>query len=212
MNLSGRPQRRSASSTSSIRRSRPSPGERRPSSGLAAAAVDNPEVLILDEGRLAPGRRDRKARPPHRAGEPGRPRPLGAPNRWMPAAKRTSSSSWTAAGSGAGTPDEVFSAPEGRAFTRRSGGSVHESKLDELLFAWGRSPSGAAAPSMRAHLVSGPVGSGKSTLALLIAGLLRPTGGAVRRHGISSVQVLLQFRSTTKHPRPSPGRSCILGP
>jgi len=43
------------------------------------------------------------------------------------------------------------------------------------------------------HLISGPVGSGKSTLALLLAGLLRPESGAVRRHGVSSVQLLLQF-------------------
>lgn len=43
------------------------------------------------------------------------------------------------------------------------------------------------------HLVSGPVGGGKSTLALLLAGLLRPENGAVRRHGVSSVQLLLQF-------------------
>ncbi len=43
------------------------------------------------------------------------------------------------------------------------------------------------------HLVSGPVGSGKSTLALLLAGLLRPGGGAIRRDGVSSGLLLLQF-------------------
>ncbi|MDV2482888.1 ATP-binding cassette domain-containing protein [Methanoculleus sp. Wushi-C6] len=43
------------------------------------------------------------------------------------------------------------------------------------------------------HLVSGPVGSGKSTLALLLAGLLSPTGGAIRQHGVSSTLLLLQF-------------------
>ena len=43
------------------------------------------------------------------------------------------------------------------------------------------------------HLVSGPVGSGKSTLALLLAGLLRPGGGAIRRDGVSSALLLLQF-------------------
>ena len=43
------------------------------------------------------------------------------------------------------------------------------------------------------HLISGPVGSGKSTLALLLAGLLRPGGGAIRRDGVSSALLLLQF-------------------
>lgn len=43
------------------------------------------------------------------------------------------------------------------------------------------------------HLVSGPVGSGKSTLALMLAELNRPESGAVRRHGISSALLLLQF-------------------
>ncbi len=43
------------------------------------------------------------------------------------------------------------------------------------------------------HLVSGPVGSGKSTLALLLAGLLRPGSGAVRRHDVLSALLLLQF-------------------
>jgi len=67
-------------------------------------------------------------------------------------------------------------------------------ELDELLFARGTfTLRGSGTFDEGVHLVSGPVGSGKSTLALLIAGLLRPTGGAVRRHGISSVQVLLQF-------------------
>ena len=43
------------------------------------------------------------------------------------------------------------------------------------------------------HLVSGPVGSGKSTLALLLAGLLRPGSGDVRRHDVLTMQLLLQF-------------------
>jgi len=43
------------------------------------------------------------------------------------------------------------------------------------------------------HLVSGPVGSGKSTLALLLAGLLTPDSGTVRRSGISSALLSLQF-------------------
>ncbi|MCM2466131.1 ATP-binding cassette domain-containing protein [Methanoculleus oceani] len=43
------------------------------------------------------------------------------------------------------------------------------------------------------HLVSGPVGSGKSTLALLLAELLRPASGAVRRHNVASALLLLQF-------------------
>nr|WP_284444303.1 ATP-binding cassette domain-containing protein [Methanoculleus bourgensis] len=42
-------------------------------------------------------------------------------------------------------------------------------------------------------MVSGPVGSGKSTLALMLAELNRPESGAVRRHGISSALLLLQF-------------------
>ncbi|MBP7411687.1 MAG: ATP-binding cassette domain-containing protein [Methanoculleus sp.] len=43
------------------------------------------------------------------------------------------------------------------------------------------------------HLVSGAVGSGKSTLALLLAGLLHPGSGSVRRQGITSALLLLQF-------------------
>jgi energy-coupling factor transport system ATP-binding protein len=43
------------------------------------------------------------------------------------------------------------------------------------------------------HLVSGPVGSGKSTLALLLAGLLWPERGDIRRHGVLTTQLLLQF-------------------
>jgi len=43
------------------------------------------------------------------------------------------------------------------------------------------------------HLVSGAVGSGKSTLALLLAGLLHPGSGAIRRQGVSSTLLLLQF-------------------
>jgi len=43
------------------------------------------------------------------------------------------------------------------------------------------------------HLVSGPVGSGKSTFGLLLAEIIHPTGGSVRRHGISSTLLMLQF-------------------
>ena len=43
------------------------------------------------------------------------------------------------------------------------------------------------------HLVSGPVGSGKSTLALLLAALIRPDQGTVRKEGISSTLISLQF-------------------
>lgn len=43
------------------------------------------------------------------------------------------------------------------------------------------------------HLVSGDVGSGKTTLALLLAGLLEPTSGTVRREGISSLMVSFQY-------------------
>lgn len=43
------------------------------------------------------------------------------------------------------------------------------------------------------HLVSGPVGSGKSTLGLLLAGIIRPEHGEVRRRGVSSTLLSLQF-------------------
>jgi energy-coupling factor transport system ATP-binding protein len=43
------------------------------------------------------------------------------------------------------------------------------------------------------HLVSGPVGSGKSTLALLLASLTVPDRGGVRREGINSALLSLQF-------------------
>ncbi|MGD1004199.1 MAG: ATP-binding cassette domain-containing protein [Methanoregulaceae archaeon] len=43
------------------------------------------------------------------------------------------------------------------------------------------------------HLITGAVGSGKSTLALLIAGYLQPESGNVRRNGIQSMQLSLQF-------------------
>ncbi len=43
------------------------------------------------------------------------------------------------------------------------------------------------------HLVSGPVGSGKSTLALIIASLAVPDRGSVRREGIDSTLLSLQF-------------------
>jgi energy-coupling factor transport system ATP-binding protein len=43
------------------------------------------------------------------------------------------------------------------------------------------------------HLVSGDVGSGKSTLALMLAGLFPLSGGSIRRTGISSCMLSLQF-------------------
>ena len=66
--------------------------------------------------------------------------------------------------------------------------------LEDLLFSRGRfSLRGSGTFGEGVHLVSGPVGSGKSTLALLLAEILRPESGAVRRHGISSALLLLQF-------------------
>ena len=43
------------------------------------------------------------------------------------------------------------------------------------------------------HLVSGAVGSGKSTLALVMAGLLPATSGTVKRDGINSMMLSMQF-------------------
>lgn len=67
--------------------------------------------------------------------------------------------------------------------------------IENLLFSRGaftlRGSSGTFGEGV--HLVSGPVGSGKSTLALLLAGLLSPTEGAIRRDGIASSLLLLQF-------------------
>ena len=66
--------------------------------------------------------------------------------------------------------------------------------LEDLLFSRGPfSLRGSGTFEEGVHLVSGPVGSGKSTLALLLANLLRPLRGAVRRHNISSALLLLQF-------------------
>lgn len=67
-------------------------------------------------------------------------------------------------------------------------------ELEDLCFSRGPFTlrgSGTFDPGV--HLVSGPVGSGKSTLALLLALLLRPGSGAVRRVGVSSALLLLQF-------------------
>ncbi|MBT0734251.1 ATP-binding cassette domain-containing protein [Methanoculleus bourgensis] len=66
--------------------------------------------------------------------------------------------------------------------------------LEDLLFSRGQfSLRGSGTFGEGVHLVSGPVGSGKSTLALMLAELNRPESGAVRRHGISSALLLLQF-------------------
>jgi energy-coupling factor transport system ATP-binding protein len=43
------------------------------------------------------------------------------------------------------------------------------------------------------HLVSGDVGSGKSTLALIIAGLFPLSGGSMKKDGITSSMLSLQF-------------------
>jgi energy-coupling factor transport system ATP-binding protein len=42
------------------------------------------------------------------------------------------------------------------------------------------------------HLVTGRVGSGKTTLALLLAGLLQPNAGTVRREGVGTMTLSLQ--------------------
>lgn len=67
-------------------------------------------------------------------------------------------------------------------------------KLEDLLFSRDQfCLRGSGIFGEGVHLVSGPVGSGKSTLALLLAGIVSPSGGAIRRHGISSTKILLQF-------------------
>ncbi len=66
--------------------------------------------------------------------------------------------------------------------------------VEDLIFSRGSfTLRGGGAFGEGVHLVSGPVGSGKSTLALLLAGLLMPGGGAIRRHDIASALLLLQF-------------------
>jgi energy-coupling factor transport system ATP-binding protein len=57
--------------------------------------------------------------------------------------------------------------------------------------AWSVSAQGACTEGI--HLVSGDTGSGKTTLALMIAGLLAPTSGTVKRESISSLLVSFQF-------------------
>ena len=67
-------------------------------------------------------------------------------------------------------------------------------ELEDVLFSRGRfALRGGGTFDEGIHLVSGPVGSGKSTLALLLAELLRPESGTVRRHGVSSALLALQF-------------------
>jgi energy-coupling factor transport system ATP-binding protein len=51
--------------------------------------------------------------------------------------------------------------------------------------------SGAFAPGI--HLVSGRVGSGKTTLAMVAAGLEEPNSGSIKRLGIDSVMLSMQF-------------------
>jgi energy-coupling factor transport system ATP-binding protein len=51
--------------------------------------------------------------------------------------------------------------------------------------------AGIFAPGI--HLVSGRVGSGKTTLAMIAAGLKTPDSGRVKRHGIGSVMLSMQF-------------------
>ncbi|WP_214083955.1 ATP-binding cassette domain-containing protein [Methanoculleus sp.] len=66
--------------------------------------------------------------------------------------------------------------------------------LEDLVFSRGSfTLRGSGTFGAGMHLVSGPVGSGKSTLALLLAELLRPGTGAVRRHDVLSALLLLQF-------------------
>ena len=56
---------------------------------------------------------------------------------------------------------------------------------------WSLSASGTFEEGV--HLVSGDVGSGKSTLALMIAGLFPLAGGSIKREGITSTMLSLQF-------------------
>jgi energy-coupling factor transport system ATP-binding protein len=66
--------------------------------------------------------------------------------------------------------------------------------FDDVVFrrqGWSLRASGTFCPGT--HLVSGPVGSGKSTLAMLASGLLAPAAGEVRRMGIGSTMLSLQF-------------------
>ena len=56
---------------------------------------------------------------------------------------------------------------------------------------WSLSASGTFEEGV--HLVSGDVGSGKSTLALMIAGLFPLSGGSIKKEGITSTMLSLQF-------------------
>jgi energy-coupling factor transport system ATP-binding protein len=56
---------------------------------------------------------------------------------------------------------------------------------------WSLSASGIFREGV--HLVSGDVGSGKSTLALMIAGLFPLSGGLIKKEGITSTMLSLQF-------------------
>jgi len=56
---------------------------------------------------------------------------------------------------------------------------------------WSLSASGTFEEGV--HLISGDVGSGKSTLALIIAGLFPLSGGLIKKEGITSTMLSLQF-------------------
>lgn len=56
---------------------------------------------------------------------------------------------------------------------------------------WSLSASGTFEEGV--HLISGDVGSGKSTLALMIAGLFPLSGGLIKKEGITSTMLSLQF-------------------
>jgi len=64
--------------------------------------------------------------------------------------------------------------------------AVHKRRGDFTLRA-----SGIFGPGV--HLISGKVGAGKSTLAALAAGIMAPDTGTVKKNGVSSFTLSLQF-------------------